>query len=388
LRRLLGVPPEENTTAASIESPVSVAVNLLFCRPAQVGGSEEYLVRQMLGLVHLGAPETPTLYVLPGFADAHRDLADACSLVVAPIDGSNRVRRVLAEHFWLARRTRGSRLVHHGGGTVPSRGTRPTVLTIHDLQYLSYPQYFSRIKRAYLNWAMPRSVGRADVIAVPTQYVRRTVLDNYSVRPDRVVVVPHGLEPGIGVNATDEATLRSRYRLGAGPIVVFPAVTHPHKGHVFLLRVMARYWVNPELRLVLMGGIGAADDAVSAAIAALGLTDRVIRAGRVTDADRDGLIKMATAMVFPSEYEGFGAPVIEAMALGTPVVCADRACLPEVAGEAALVLPLEEAEWADALDVIATRRDELVQAGLERAAQFTAATSATALLAAYRLALS
>jgi len=365
-----------------------VSVNLLWCIPSKVGGSEEYLVRQLLGIAEIEPDMPVTLYVLPAFADAHPELGATFDIHVAPIDGASRFRRVIAEHFWLARRTRGSRLVHHGGGTVPARGAGPVVLTIHDLQYLTYPQYFGRIKRAYLNWAMPRSAARADVIAVPTEFVRQTVLDAYRVRADRVVVVPHGLEPTIGLHATDEATLRSRYGLGTGPIVVLPAMTHPHKGHQFLLNVMADYWTDPTLRLVFIGGKGLADEAVTESIARLGLADRVVRTGRVSSADRDGLIKMADAMVFPSEYEGFGAPIIEAMALGTPVICADRTCLPEVAGNAALVLPLELAEWSPALDTARARRSEMSQAGLLRAAQFTSAISARALLVAYDLAAS
>ncbi|MUH51317.1 MAG: glycosyltransferase [Actinobacteria bacterium] len=370
------------------EVGIDVAVNLLWCLPGRVGGSEEYLVRQMIGLSEIESPYSPVLYVLPGFAAAHPELASRFRLVVAPIDGTNRARRVLAEHGWLAEQTRASALVHHGGGTVPARGKRPTVLTIHDLQYLAYPQYFSRSKRAYLQWAMPRSARRADVIAVPTEFVRRTVIEAYNISFDRVLVVPHGIEPGLGIEATDEEVLRRRFGLGDGPVIVLPAVTHPHKGHLFLLDLLASHWTDPSLRLVLTGGRGAADDAVAAAIDRLGLGDRVVRAGRVSAADRDGLISLATAMVFPSEYEGFGAPIIEAMALGTPVICSDRACVPEVAGGAALVLPLRADAWAGALDVLTLRRDELVRAGRVRAAAFTTAASAQALVSAYDLALS
>ncbi len=98
------------------------------------------------------------------------------------------------------------------------------------------------------------------------------------------------------------------------------------------------------------------------------------------------MVALAEALVFPSEYEGFGAPVLEAMALGTPVICSDRAALPEVAGDAAVVLPPTVEAWADALATVAARRDELIELGRQRAARFTVAASGTALAAAYRLA--
>ncbi|MEO6124173.1 MAG: glycosyltransferase family 1 protein [Ilumatobacteraceae bacterium] len=370
-------------------SPVPVAVNLLWCVPGAVGGSEEYLVRQLVGLAAIESAVVPTLYVLPGFAAAHPELAAVFRMVEAKVDGANRARRVLAEHMWLARETSGSRLVHHGGGTLPGKPAKgsATVLTIHDLQYRTFPQYLSNNKRRYLQWTMPRSAKRATVIATPTEYVRQTVIEAYAIDPDRVMVVPHGIEPTLGHRATGEAELREKYALGDGPVLVLPAMTHPHKGHQFLLDVMATHWTDPALRLVLIGGAGSHEGAVMRSIEALGLGDRVLRPGRVSAEDRDGLLSLAMAMVFPSEYEGFGAPVIEAMVLGVPVICSDRTCLPEVAGDAAIVVPLELDAWAGVLDEARWRRSELSRAGRARATRFTSVTSAEALLDVYARAL-
>ncbi len=114
--------------------------------------------------------------------------------------------------------------------------------------------------------------------------------------------------------STVVVAVRQRYGLGEGPYVVYPAITHPHKNHQLLIDVMARHWTDPALRLVLLGGAGAVDADVGRSIIDRGLGDRVVRPGRVPDADRDALIAGATALVFPSRYEGFGAPLIEAMA--------------------------------------------------------------------------
>jgi glycosyltransferase involved in cell wall biosynthesis len=308
-------------------------------------------------------------------------------MVTAPIDGTSRPRRIVAEHTWLRRRTRRADIVHHGGGTAPAGGRRPIVLTIHDLQYLTHPDYLTSTKRRYLERAIPHSVRRAAVVAVPTEYVRSTVVDAYGADPDRVVVVPHGIEPTIGSAAPAPDELRNRYGLGDGRLLVYPAITHPHKNHRFLLELMARHWTDPDLRLILLGGRGSAEDEVVADIARRGLRPRVVRPGRVPDADRDGLIAAADALVFPSEYEGFGAPVVEAMALGTPVICSDQRALAEVVGDAGLVLPLDLDAWAGALDELDGRGGTMASNGLRRAADFTIERSGAALADAYQMAL-
>jgi alpha-1,3-rhamnosyl/mannosyltransferase len=378
--------PPSASPGACVDIAADVAVNLLWCVPGEVGGSEQYLVRQLLGLLSQPTRYTPTLYCLTSFADVHPELAHRARMVTAPIDGASRPRRIIAEHTWLRRRTRRADVVHHGGGTAPAVGRRPIVLTIHDLQYLTHPEYLTPTKRRYLERAIPRSVRRAAVVAVPTEYVRSTVVDAYGTDPDRVVVVPHGIEPTLGEDAPTADEVRRRYGLGHGRLLVYPAITHPHKNHRFLLELLARHWTDPDLRVVLLGGRGAADGDVAADVARLGLGSRVVRPGRVSEADRDGLIAAADALVFPSEYEGFGAPVVEAMALGTPVICSDQRALAEVVGEAGLVLPLDPDAWSGALDELDARADTLTALGRRRAADFSIERSGAALAGAYALA--
>jgi glycosyltransferase involved in cell wall biosynthesis len=288
---------------------------------------------------------------------------------------------------WFRKQTAGAALRHHGGGTAPLGATQPYVLTIHDLQYRTYPEYFSRLKRTYLAAMIGRSVRRARITAVPSEYVRHSVIDAFGVAGDAVHVVPHGFEPSLLEDITDEDVLRDRYRLGDGPVIVYPAVTNPHKNHRLLLELMATApmstaWRDPDLRLVLTGGSGSAEPEVAAC------TDpRVLRVGRVPAADRNGLLSMAAAMVFPSQYEGFGAPLIEAMALGCPVIASNATCIPGIVIDAGLVLPLQRDAWADALDRVATDRERLVDAGRQRATHFTARTSGAALAEVYATAL-
>jgi alpha-1,3-rhamnosyl/mannosyltransferase len=253
---------------------------------------------------------------------------------------------------------------------------------VHDLQFLSYPEYFSALKRAYLSFVLPRAARAARMVAVPSEYVAASVASAYGIARDRIAVVPHGVDAAELDDVTAESDLRQRYSLGSGPIIVYPAVTHPHKNHAFLLRLMASAWAASDVRLVLTGGRGSAHDEIAAS-----LGPRVLHLGRVPAADRNGLIAMAHALVFPSEYEGFGAPLIEAMTHGTPVIASDRASIPEVVGGAGLVCALRPDAWAGALDEVDRQRAALVAAGHRRASQFTALASGEALAAAYEKAL-
>jgi glycosyltransferase involved in cell wall biosynthesis len=368
-------------------SKPSIAINMLWCVPGQVGGSEEYFVRQLLGLHEINAPFDVTVFAPRGFSVAHPDVAQNVRVVEVGNNCSDRELRVSLENTWLASKTRNFDLVHHGGGTLPSRGNASTLLTIHDVQYLSYPQYFNAMKLRYLRNRVPSSVRRATCIAAPTNYVRQSLDAAFGNVESRSFVVRHGMESNIGVNGTDEGDLRSRFHLGDARILMFPAMTHPHKNHEFVLRMLAGPWRDDNLKLVMAGGHGLADTHVNQMIVELGLGDRAIRIGRVDANDRDGLIRLAEALVFPSMYEGFGAPVVEAMALGTPVIASDCASLPEVVGDAGLVLPLEESAWADALNEVGRRRTELIARGQTRSAQFTSAKSAEDLCVAYDAAL-
>jgi len=366
---------------------VKVGVNLLWLRPGVVGGSEQYLTRLLVGLAELAPADLDvTVFALPGFAPAHPEVP--FPVVAAPIGGGRRPLRVAAEATWLAAqaRRRGLDLVHHGGGTLPAVLTAPAVLTVHDLQYLTYPASFSTVKLAYLRRTVPRSVRRAAAVTTPSAYVRSTVVERLGADPARVHVVPHGIpEAEVAAPPTAEAELRARYGL-AGPFFLYPAITYPHKNHVVLVRALAR--LGGDAQLVLLGGRGPAEDTVAEEVARLGLQPRVVRPGRVSDADRNGFYRAAMATLVPSRYEGFGAPALEAMRLGCPLVAADVTALPEVVGEAGrLVDPDDVDGWARAMAELLddpAERARLRAAGEARAAELTARRSAEALLAAYR----
>ena len=366
---------------------MKVAVNLLWMVPGGVGGSEEYVTRQLRALVdqHL---DQLTLFALPGFADAHPDLALRCRVIEAPVSGRRRELRVAAELGWLNMQLRRGPfdLVHHAGGTVPLGSPGPTVLTIHDIQYLVYPDTFSSVKLGYLRRAVPAAVKRASVIATPSAFVADTLALAFHVPADRLVVVPNALPSG-SANRTPPEALRATYDL-PGRVVVYPAITYRHKNHATLLAAMAPLLrIELTLRLVLLGGVGPGEAELHAAASTLGITTGIVRPGRIPAADRDGLYAMAKVMAFPSRYEGFGIPVLEAMAAGCPVVASNVTALPEAVGDAGvLVDPDDITAWTAALRQVLD--DPVVSAdlrtrGYRRAAAFTTESTAAALRLAY-----
>lgn len=365
------------------KTPIVAHVNLLWCAHQRVGGSEEYLIRQLAGLQHaLSEHDEPeiscTVHLGRRLAAERREL-DSFAQVVSRCDVDRQATRVAIEHTALARATRAADLVHHGGGTLPIvRSSTPTVLTIHDLQYLRFPQYFSSSRRRYLQAMMPRSARVATTITTPTVHVADDVARSFSVDREKIVVVPHGV-PTLTADLAE--VQHQREVLGNGqPLIVYPAITHPHKGHLRLIAAMQRL---RDAKLVLIGGVGSAEDDVLNAIAASPRPEQVIRMGRVSDEMRNALIAAADVVAIPSEEEGFGAPVIEAMALGTPVVCSDIGALREVAGNAAILVGREPEHIADGISHALESRDALVSAASARVRNFTLQASGSALRSAY-----
>lgn len=370
-----------------------IGVNLLWLVPGEVGGSEEYTVRLLRAVARQRPDDLDiVLYVNRSFVGAHPDLCAAFPTRVAPVSGASRPARVLAESTWLAWRTWRDtcEVVHHAGGTMPIVRTAPGIVTLHDLQPLSNPERFGPIKRRWLAWAAPRSLRAAGAVICLADFTGDDAVERAGVDRTRVRIVPCGVDdPGVAVDELLRQRVLARFDLVDRSFVLYPAITYPHKNHETLVAAFAALVADrPGLRLVLTGGASSAEAVVQATIGAYGLADRVVRTGRIPEPELDVLYRSATVMAFPSRYEGFGLPVLEAMARGCPVVASDVGGVPLVAGDAAvLVDPLDVSGWTEALASViddASRRSVLIRRGLDRVRTFTWAGSATALVDVYR----
>lgn len=265
-----------------------------------------------------------------------------------------------------------------------------TVLTVHDLSFMRYPECSSPPLLEYLMRSVPRSVARADLVLADSENTRQDVIELLAVPPDRVRTVYVGVEERFStpVPADEIARVRERYGIDRSYILGVGTL-QPRKNFPTLIRAFGRLRQEHgvEHQLVIAGGKGWLDEPIYATIDELGLRGPVLLTGFVDDADLPALYQGADVFAFPSLYEGFGIPILEAMAGGTPVVTAQASSMPEVAGDAALLVsPHDVGELAHALWRLLSEPalcDALILRGHQRVSRFRWEHSAEALLEAY-----
>jgi glycosyltransferase involved in cell wall biosynthesis len=274
--------------------------------------------------------------------------------------------------------------VIHTTYAAPFSRSTASVVTVHDVSFLRHPEWFTLRDRVVLNTGVRTSVRRAARVLVPSGHAREEVCALLRVPPDRVLVTPEGVDgrftPG-NVQASDPRQRerdadRLLSRLGVSrPYVLALGNLQPRKNLARLVEAWAllcRGLEDADYRLVVAGGFrGRRDDAPARAVSA-GIGDRVVFPGPIPQADLPRLYANASVFVFPSLYEGFGLPVLEAMACGTPVACSNVTSLPEVAGGAAALFdPEDPREIAGVLGALLDDpglRADLRARGLTRAA--------------------
>ncbi len=343
-----------------------VGISLLTLVPGELGGSETYVRELLRSLGRVG--EQQYKVVVPQIA---AQASEGLPAVVArdyrrATSMPGRLLAMAEAATWpggLRSSFDGADVVHFPLTIALPRLDKPTVVTLHDLQHLDLPRMFSRAERTFRGVAWHRSVRRAERVIVISDFVRDRAVAKLGLDPAKLRVVPLGLD-------------HTRLLPGGErePFLLYPARRWPHKNHERLFEAFAAVRrERPDLRLVLTGGgdFSRVPDAVEAR-------------GHLAWHEVVDLMQRASALVFPSLYEGFGLPPLEAMACGCPVACSNAAALPETVGDAARLFdPRDPRAIADAiLDVLAAP-DEWAKRGLERAAGYSWDTTARATDAVY-----
>jgi len=332
---------------------VRVGLSLLTLVPRISGGSETYARELVRALGAVGAHQYRVL--LPRIAD---DVEGLPSEVVDEYRASRSTPgRMLAMGEGVVRggrlraRLAGCDVVHFPLTVmIPRVASPPAVTTVLDLQHETLPQFFSRAELAYRRAAYGWSVRRSALVITISEHAAHAIVDRFDIAPERVRPIHLGVDHGV---FSPGAEAREQF-------LVYPAREWPHKNHARLFEAFAVLRDrHPELELVLTAYEGPTPSGVRSL-------------GHVPREQLVGLYRTAAGLVFPSEYEGFGQPPLEAMACGCPVACSDAASLPEVCGDAARLFdPHSVEQMVDAVEEILAHPVDWSTRGIERAAQFS-----------------
>ncbi len=364
------------------------------------------VVLEMLGLVpgRIGGMETYARNLaraLPALDSRYRYLTvvgtETRGLV---LNGSDRITEWVADHArpaW-ARRVRPLRTLLQSAALArqlrrwapdllhctltfpkPPWGARNMVVTIHDLNFELLHGCWNPLDRRIMSLSCRLAARMAVALVTISEFSKRTLIQTYGVSPDRIHVTPLGVQADLFAPAADAGATAAMRRDLALPseVLFFPANTWPHKNHVRLLEALTALRETDGLRpcLVLTGSVKHGHRGVMDAVRRLGLRDQVRWLGYVDQRQLIALYRAATAVVFPSLHEGFGLPILEAMACGCPVACSRTTAAGETAGDAALTFdPADVSDISRALRLLVGNEDlrrNLAQRGVKRAAQFS-----------------
>ncbi len=334
-----------------------VGLSLLTLSPGDMGGSETYARELVRALGRVGTLDYAV--IVPARARDAAEGLPAVEVKDAPV-GTRGPLRILTTALQ-ARRTKevgdhlGTFDAIHYPLTVPSpRVQAPTVVTLHDVQHRDLPEFFGPARRSFRRLAYDRAARSATAVVVTSEFVRGRASEVLDLDPARIHVVPLGIDHSVFRPGEEERE----------PILVYPARGWPHKNHARLFQAFASLReTRPQLRLVLTGGGLERLEPLPEGVESL---------GEIPASQLASLYRRAACLVYPSLYEGFGIPPLEAMACGCPVAASTAGAIPEVCGDAAVLFdPTDVEAMAAAMLEADSRRDELAKLGLTRAAGFT-----------------
>jgi glycosyltransferase involved in cell wall biosynthesis len=372
---------------------IHVGLNLVYLVPGETGGMETY-ARELV----------PRLAALDGLrltAFVNREAAEAADgpwgelvpMQVVPVRAGNRLEWVRGEQLHVPRLAAGAGcdLVHSLASTAPLRGRTPGVTTIHDLNYRKVPDAHFGVRGLGMRVLVPGAARRSRRVLVDATSTREDLVADLGVAAEKIDVVPLGVAAPPAPPPGAAALARERFGLGDRTVVLSVSAKRPHKNLARLLRAMAGIHAERRPLLVLPGYPTPHERELRGLAEELGIADDVLWPAWVSGEELEGLYAAAICLVFPSLYEGFGLPVLEAMARGVPVATSGRASLAEVADDAALLFDPED---VNAIRAATERllsddgeRKRLAEAGRRRAELFSWERTAELTLASYRRAL-
>lgn len=286
-------------------------------------------------------------------------------------------------------------LFHATDFVMAPNSARRKLLTVHDLAFIFYPDAAMPSLHHYLNTVVPRSIRRADHLIADSHHTARDLNQQWQIPSECITVVQGAVDHSrfhpaeSDKDKLDCQAIRERYGLGEEPIILAVSRLEPRKNFSRLIQAFHRANLDHKLphKLVIAGSKGWLYDSIFATVEELNLVDRVLFPGFVDDVDLPALYRCAEVFAYPSLYEGFGLPILEALASGTPVLTANNSCLPEAGGDGALYVDAEDVDSiADGLVQICTDvtlQTQLRAAGTQHAASFSWESSACQLLNAY-----
>jgi glycosyltransferase involved in cell wall biosynthesis len=286
-------------------------------------------------------------------------------------------------------------LYHSPYYLMPYRPGVPTLLTCYDMLPLLFPEYYTSWQRIVYRLTHLLALRAAAVVLAISEATKADMVRCLGVSPERVIVTPLAAGPHFQPQDTAIITaVRQKYRLPE-PYILYVGSNKPHKNLPRLVRAFAQFAIANHPSKIALVIAGHWDDRYPEAKKVAeerNLQDRVRFAGPVAEADLPALYSGAILFIFPSRYEGFGLPVLEAMACGLPVACANESSLPEVAGQAALLFQPDDTQAISAAiaDLLGNpeRRRALARRGLDRAAEFSWQRTAVLTLEVYQMMLS
>lgn len=347
-----------------------IGLNLMYLIPGVVGGTETYARSLIEALARQDGENEYVVFVSREAAALDVTPAPNFQRVVAPVNAMKRAVRYAWEQTILpvALARRGANMVHSMGYVSPLAARCPQVVTVHDVNYLGHTGRRTAIGRNAFRFVVERSVARADHVITDSEFSRTEIIRHTRAAPGKVTVVHLA---GRDIDGTDNGA-RAELLPGRPYVMAFSSLS-AHKNIHRLIEAFARVSSSVPHSLVLVGHLPE-KTAFRAEIEAAG-DDRVLFTGYLPDADVDALMRKASLFAFPSLYEGFGLPLLDAQIAGVPVACSSAGALPEVAGNGAVLFdPLSVDDMASALKrclLDMNLRESLISAGHENSKQFS-----------------